>query len=213
MALHPGIALAGTLLLAACGSAPVLAPCAPAIGPGDTVAWIANYGWHTEIILAASALTGPLAQFNSPGATAVSFGFGKRDFMTKPAPGVGDFALGTIPGPATVRAVTLHVSPPRSTGSPMARLPLSEPALATLRQFVSDAIARGPDGTPIVVAAPPDADTRFYGATRGYALVYTCNSWVADGLERAGEPMEFGIVFADGVMENVARIRGACAAN
>ena len=209
MAIHPGVAFAAGLALAGC-AVPVLQPCAPT---RDTVAWVANYGWHTEIILAASALTGPLAQFHNPGATAVSFGFGKLDFMTVSSLGVGDFLRGTIPGPATVRAVTLRVAPPLSTGSPMARLPLTDAGLATLQRFLSAAIARGPDGAPIVAAAPPDADTRFYAATQGYSLVYTCNSWVADGLERAGEPMDFGIVFSGGVMASLARVSGTCAAN
>lgn len=209
MATHPGVALAAALALAGCAT-PVLQPCAPT---RDTVAWVANYGWHTEIILAASALTGPLAQFRSPGATALSFGFGKLDFMTVPSPGLGDFALGTIPGPATVRVVMLRVAPPLSTGSLMARLPLTDASLATLQRFLSAAIARGPDGAPIVAAAPPDADTRFYAATQGYSLAYTCNSWVADGLERAGEPMDFGIVFSGGVMASLARVSGTCAAN
>lgn len=209
VAIHPGVALAAAFALAGC-AAPVLQPCVPT---RDTVAWVANYGWHTEIILAASALTGPLAQFRSPGATAVSFGFGKLDFMTVSSLGVGDFVRGTIPGPATVRAVTLRVAPPLSTGSPMARLPLTDASLATLQRFLSAAIARGPDGAPIVAAAPPDADTRFYAATRGYSLVYTCNSWVADGLERAGEPMDFGIVFSGGVIASLARVSGVCEAN
>ena len=198
---------------AGCAGAPLEA-CGPVDGPADgPVAWVANYGWHTEILLPATALTGPLAVFGGPGVTASSFGFGKLDFMTVPSPGIADFLAGTIPGQATVRVVALHVPPPRSTGSPMARLPLTQADLATLQKFVSGAIARGPDGRPVVAASPPDSDTRFYSAVPGYSLAYTCNSWVADGLEQAEQPMSFGIVFASGVMASVGRISGACAAN
>ena len=205
--------------LAGCAT-PVLPVCSPPVSPPvsliaspGTEAWVANYGWHTEIILPASVLTGGLAPLRTPGAVALSFGFGKTDFITVASPGVTDFALGTIPGPAIVRVLTLRTPPPRSTGSPLVRVTLSRDGLARLQTFLSEAIARGADGLPVVAAPSPDADTRFYAASYGYSLAYTCNSWAADGLGRAGLPMEFGVVFAGGVMRGVARVDGACAAN
>lgn len=209
LAVAPAVALA--VSLAGCAT-PVLPVCSLLVAPG-TEAWVANYGWHTEIILPASVLTGGLAQLRTPGAVGVSFGFGKTDFMSVASPGATDFALGTIPGPAMVRVLTLRVPPPRSTGSPLVRVTLSRDGLSRLQTFLSEAIARGTDGLPVVTATPPDADTRFYAASYGYSLAYTCNSWAADGLGRAGLPMEFGVVFAGGVMRGVARVDGACAAN
>ena len=198
------------LALAGCTTPPLVA-CGPAdAGPA---VFVANYGWHTEIIVPAMYLTGPLAELRGPGLTALSFGFGKLDFFTLPAPAFGDFVRGTIPGPAAIRVVTLRVPPAISSGSPMARLPLTEAGLATLQQFLAGAIVRDPDGTPRTAYPPPDADTRFYAATSGYSLAYTCNSWVADGLNQSGAHMAFGIVLSDGVMASVARIGGACAAN
>ena len=198
------------LALAGCAT-PSLVACGPAVA--RPAVFVANYGWHTEIIMPAMYLTGPLAVLRSPGTTALSFGFGKLDFFTVPDPAFGDFVRGTIPGPAAIRVVTLRVPPAVSSGSPVARLPLTEAGLATLQQFLAGAIARGPDGAPRTAFPPPDADTRFYAATSGYSLAYTCNSWVADGLDQAGARMGFGIVLSDGVMASVARVGGACAAN
>jgi len=134
--------------LAGCAT-PVLPVCSPPVSPlvsllasPGTEAWVANYGWHTEIILPASVLTGGLAPLRTPGAVALSFGFGKTDFITVASPGVTDFALGTIPGPAIVRVLTLRTSPPRSTGSPLVRVTLSRDGLARLQTFLSEAIAR-----------------------------------------------------------------------
>ena len=210
VALHARLIPLVAVALAGCAT-PVLPVCSP-VATGTT-AWVANYGWHTEIILPASVLTADLAQLRPPGAVALSFGFGKTDFMVVPSPGLGDFLAGAVPGPATVRVLTLRVPPPASTGSPLVRVVLSPERLGRLQAFLSGAIARGADGAPVVAATPPDADTRFYAASYGYSLAYTCNSWAADGLERAGLPMEFGVVFAGGVMRGVARVDGACAAN
>lgn len=203
------LAVAGILAMTGC-AVPVLRPCDDL---ADVVAWVADYGWHTEIILPAAALTGQLAGFRAPGMTALSFGFGKRDFITVPSPGLGDFVAGAIPGSASVRLQTLHVAPGRSTSSPVVRVVLSPAGLMSLQGFLSAAIVRAPDGTPVVAAPPPDADTRFYSATSGYSLAYTCNSWAADGLRGAGLPMDFGIVSAGGVMAGLARIGGSCAVN
>ena len=203
------VAVAGVVAVASC-ALPVLRPCDD---PADVIAWVADYGWHTEIIVPVTALTGPLAGFRTAGMTALSFGFGKLDFITVPSPGLGDFVAGAVPGRASVRLQTLHVPPARSTGSPVVRVPLNPASLAALQGFLSAAIARAPDGSPVVAAPPPDADTRFYAATSGYSLAYTCNSWAADGLRQAGLPMDFGIVSAGGVMAGIARIRGSCAVN
>ena len=197
------------LMLGGC-AAPALLPCESPAGP---VAWIANYGWHTEIILAAAELTGPLAAFRAPGTAALSFGFGKLDFITVPSPGLGDFVRGAVPGPATIRVLNLHLPPVRSISSPLVRLTLTSSSLGALQTFLSDAIVRAPDGTPLSAAPPPDADTRFYVTTRGYSLAYTCNSWTADGLEQAGLHMGYAIVTAGGVTASVARIGASCAAN
>ncbi len=210
LALHPGLTLVAAALLAGC-AVPTPTPC---IAPEPAlVAWVANYGWHTEIIVPAAGLTGPLAPFRTPGTTALSFGFGKLDFFVLPNPGLTDFVGGTVPGPAAVRVVTLHVAPARSTSSPLTRLPLTAESLRALQAFLLAAIVRAPDGTPVIAAAPPDADTKFYAATHGYSLAYTCNAWVADGLDQSGLPMAFGIEFSGGVMASVARINGACSAN
>ena len=96
--LHRVEALTAALLLTSC-SPPTLPICDAA--PPQLQAWIADYGFHTEIVIPAAQLNGGLAPFRTlfPAARTISFGFGKADFFTLRDPGLLDFAAGIVPRP------------------------------------------------------------------------------------------------------------------
>ena len=189
-------------LLAACATAPILPDCPP--DPPAHIAWITNYGWHTEIVIPAAQATGPLAVLRSPApwAQTLSFGFGKRTFFTLEEPGLADFVDGAIPGPAALRLTTLRTA---AHAGQTIQLPLT-PAQA---EALSDGLWRSL-ATPTPFLVDPAHAYTFYDATRGYSLAYTCNAWTADTLAHAGLPIAEQPLRASSTMRAAARLPGAC---
>ncbi len=198
------------LPLAAC-TAPVPPACTAA--PDGPVVWIVDYGWHTELVVPADLASGPLDLFRRmfPGARTLSFGFGKTSFMTLPRPGFGDFLLGAIPGDATVRVIPLSAEPGRIYTSPVTRVPLTRTQWAALAGFLWRSFRHGTDGRPLPIPANDATGGRFFQASPGYSLAYTCNAWTIDALHQAGLPVPGHVALASGAMSEVARLRGACA--
>ena len=202
--------LASALLLTSCGL-PVLPVC-DAAAP-QFQAWIVDYGWHTEVVISATQLDGPLASFRTlfPAARTISFGFGKASFFTLRDPGLLDYASGIIPGSAYIRVIPLSSEPQRLYATPIARIPLSPVEWSRLEGFITASFARTPSGIPIPVPGDDGTGGRFFAAASGYSLAYTCNTWTVDALQRAGLHIETGALLASDAMRQVAHVAGACA--
>ena len=191
-------------------AAPVLPLCG--LDPPGAVAWVVDHGWHTEIAIPAGQATGPLAVFRTmfPGAQTLSFGFGKRDFMTRADIGLSDLAAGVIPGAGTVR-VSVQADPAQPRPAPTIQVPLTAGEWAALSGFLWASAAQ-PGGNLAPVAAEPGVVGRFFASMSGYSLAYTCNAWTVDGLRQAGFEVGGPVVFPGGAMREAASIPGACAA-
>lgn len=200
---------AATLFLTSCAPTP-LPICDPS--PPQHQAWIVNYGFHTEIVVPTAQLDGPLTPIRGlfPAARTLSFGFGKHDFFTQRDPNLLDLAAGAIPGPADIRVIPLRDEPQNLYTSPITRIPLTPAEWAQLETFLAASFARTRAGAPI--PAPGDDGTagRFFAATAGYSLAYTCNAWTVDALHQAGLQIETGALLAGTAIRHVARITGAC---
>ena len=205
--------LAVAALVAACAGPPALPACEPGVATAFPV-WMVDYGWHTELVIPVGPITGPLAPIAAlfPGARTLSFGFGKRSFITLSDPGLLDFAAGAVPGAGAIRIIGLNAEPGRIYGR-VTQIPLTEPVWTRLTGFLSRSIARGPSGAPIPVMPEPGypAAGRFFAATPGYSLAYTCNAWSVDALHTAGLAVAGTVIFAGGAMHEAATIRNACA--
>jgi hypothetical protein len=196
--------------LAACAAPPPL-PCAAA--PAGAVAWVVDQGWHTEIALRAAELAGPLAWFQGlfPAAETLVFGFGKRSYVLAEAGAVEELLLGPLPGRGVVQVRALSVTPPAAYGAGATALPLPDGGLARLSEFLWGSIARDTDGRPVPAHPGPLQGSLFYDASRGYSLLYTCNTWTAEALRHAGLPVEpAGVVLTRAVLGQLPAIPGAC---
>ena len=198
--------LALCFLLAGC-AAP--APPCGVLPASDDVAYVVDHGWHTDIGIAARALTGPAAIFRTvfPGARAFLFGFGKRTFFTARVESWREYLLGPFPGPGTVLVTGLRVMPDAAYG-PAATLEVRLPrgGAARLSAFLWGALAPGRAGNPRLIAPGPYSGSLFYAAAATYTLGYTCNAWTADALRAAGVPVSpAGVVFAGQVMRRARR--------
>lgn len=185
--------LLAPLALAGCALPPP-APCAAV--PDGPLAWVVDQGWHTEIALRAEDLSGPLADLRTPfpGAETLVFGFGKRGFMLAEAGEIEELLLGPLPGPGVIQVRGMAAPPSLAWPGRAIALPLPERGLDRLRAFLWNSIAAD-------AAALPLHDSLFYEAARGYSLLYTCNTWTAEGLRQAGLPVRpEGVVLARAVL-------------
>jgi hypothetical protein len=191
-------------LLAGCAPLPPPAPCAaPPEGP---MVWVIDQGWHTEIALRTATLPQPLARLRTPfpGAETLAFGFGKRSYVLAEAGQVAELLLGPLPGPGVIQVKGLRVAPPEAWPGRVMALPLTEAGLSALAAFLWDSIAPGAEGLSV-------QGSLFLAASRDYSLGFTCNTWVAAALQRAGLPVDpTGVVLAGAVLAQL-RLLG-CAA-
>ena len=208
--IHRSKSLAAALLLTSCGPTSLL-NCD--ITTPQLHVWIVDFGFHTEIVIPASQLDGKLASFRTlfPGVRTISFGFGKADFFTRRDPGFLDFVAGTIPGPADIRVIPLRDEPQNLYRTPIIRIPLTSAEWSQLESFITASFARTPSGTFIPALGNDGTGGRFFAATSGYSLAYTCNTWTVDALHHAGLHIEANSLIAGSAMRQVAHITGACA--
>jgi hypothetical protein len=69
-----------------------------------------------------------------------------------------------------------------------------------------DALEKGPDGSVVRLADGPYLGSVFYASRETYAAYHTCNTWTALVLRDGGLPINTHVLFADQVMDQVARI-------
>ena len=186
----------------------MLPPCGPA--SPELVAWVVDHGWHTEIAIPAVQATGPLAVFRTmfPDAQTLSFGFGKRDFMTRAEVGSADFLAGLVPGAGTVR-VSVQADPAQVRATPTVQVALSTAEWAALSAFLWASVAQ--PGGLVPVVPEPGVVGQFLASVAGYSLAYTCNTWTVDALRRAGFEVGGSVMFSGGAMREAASVPGACA--
>jgi len=180
--------MAATLgLLGGC-AVPPPAPCAPP--PAGPSGWVIDHGRHTDIALRAEDLSGPVGDLRAwfPGAATLAFGFGKRSFVLAEAGAAAEYLLGPLPGRGVIEVKGRTALPGEAWAGRAIALPLPPGGLAALLAFLADSIA--PSGTPLVLRG-----SLFLDASRGYSPLFTCNTWTAEALRRAGLP-----VSADGVV-------------
>ena len=197
--------------LAGCAAPPPV-PCV--VAPAGPVAWVVDQGWHTEIALRATDLTGPLDGLRRlfPAAETLVFGFGKRSYVLAEAGAVEELLLGPLPGRGVVQVKGLSVAAPAAYGVQATALPLPQDGLLRLSDFLWASIARDAAGRPVPAHPGPLQDSLFYDASRGYSLLYTCNTWTVEALRHAGLPVEpAGVVLTRAVLAQLPAIPGACA--
>ena len=183
----------GLASLAGCALPPP-APCAmPLAGPAT---WVVDQGWHTEIALRTVDLAGPLARFSTifPGAETLAFGFGKRSYVLAEAGAFTELLLGPLPGPGVIQVRGLRVPPGEAWPGRAVAMPLGETGLSALRAFLWDSIV--PQAEALALHG-----SLFLAASHDYTLGFTCNTWTATALQRAGLPVEpVGVVLAGAVL-------------
>ena len=198
------LALFVAILLAGCAAIPPPATCAT--GVSDPVIWLVDRGWHTELLVPAAAIAGPLtaATGRFPASPLIAFGFGKRDWIIAEEQDIATILAGPIPGPGIIE-ITGRADLPAGA----IRLVVDRAGLTGLVTFLAGSLADP--------AAPPGIVSRsgqhFHAARRGYSIAYTCNTWLAEALAAAGLAVRAqGVRLARGVLRQAAALPMACVA-
>jgi hypothetical protein len=194
--------------LAGCAATPAV-PCGGA-PPSRDVVYIIDHGWHTDIGVPASELSGPAGVFRSiyPGVAALVFSYGKRTFLTAPVDDWSEYLLGPVPGPGAILVTGLAVMPDQAyDGTPVGVLRLPVGGARALSDYLWAELRKDRTGKPLLIDPAPFPGGVFYAATDTYMLTHTCNTWAIDALRAAGLPVDpTGVVFAGQAM---ARARQA----
>jgi uncharacterized protein (TIGR02117 family) len=194
------------IVLAACGSAPALAP---AEGVADRFVYLVNHGWHTGIVVATADIR--------PGAWPVSdtllqarfieVGWGDRGFYTDPDAGLATASRAAlVGGPGVLHLVGLDQGPQQAfPASEVVRLPVSAAGMERLVAHVADSFARDADGRSTDLGRSLYGAGRFYASRERFHLFKTCNVWTAQALQVAGLPIDASLS-AGAVMEDARRL-------
>lgn len=180
----------------------------PALSAGDTrLAYVVRRGFHTDIGLPTAALAPPLRLLAAtfPGAKTLLVGFGDRTFVqSRGHRWLGDWLLALLPGRGAMLVTGLRVPPDQAfVAADVVTLSLSVAEWRALQGFVRASFSP-PAGSPARLAEGPYAGSRFFASARTYDLLDTCNTWTAQALRAAGEPMPVTLtLFAGQAMAHV----------
>lgn len=200
-------ALAPIVVFAACASSAVPCPQAASAGGSRAIVYVVDHGWHTDIAVPAAELVGPLSAFRAirPHARVFVFSYGKRSFMAAAAGDWPEYALGPLPGAASVLVTGLDAAPGRDE-APTIVVALPPGGVDALSDFLWHAFEIDPAGRPLLIAHGPYPGALFYAARQGYTLAHTCNTWTAEALAAAGTGVRpDSVVLAQQVMDRVRR--------
>ena len=192
------LCLVAALTLAGC-AAPVRNP-----PTGEAVVYVIERGWHTDIGLPVTELSGPLSVMPAgyPGATFLTFGFGERQFLQARHPSIFLMLSALFPSDSALLMTALKAPPEEAFDArDVVKLQISPTALAQLEAALWEALTKGPDGTPLRLADGPYLGSTFYAGHDTYAGYFTCNTWVAKMLRAAGMiDSTNGVLFSGEVM-------------
>ena len=206
--LGPALALCA-LWLATCETAPPPPP--DDDGSRTHLVRVASNGWHTAIIVPATALAGTgllpeAADF--PDAAFLEFGWGDRVYYpAKEKTLTMTLAAALVPTAAVMHMAGLAAAPEdgTSSGPEVVSVALTEAGLGRLVEALSTEFERPAGGRAAPVSRGLYPGSRFYHARGQFHLFNTCNTWTARMLRAAGVALSpSGIVTADGLM---ARLR------
>jgi hypothetical protein len=195
------LVLLGLVLLSSCAAPP------PAAVPHGAIALaICKRGWHTEIGIPQTALTGPLATL---GPTALHrhyllIGYGARAYFTNPDAGAGTAAEALLPGPSAINLSAFDDL--TATDRQITWLYVSQDDVDHMLAFVWQSLPRQGDAPPAPIVTVNNANM-FYAAQPDYNMLYNCNNWAVDALRAGGLPFSnAGLHFSDDVQAQAQHI-------
>jgi len=174
--------------------------------------FIVHGGWHAAIVLYAADIpqleVPEIADF--PQARFIEFSWGDKDYF--PDPHAGSFAAmkaafwssGSVLHLVGFTEDVARFYP----GAEIVQLHFANPAYDELLDYLSETFARPEPGMRASPSAGLYPNSRFYPATRRFALWKTCNTWVAEALASGEFPIAPSFVITAGQLsEQISKVK------
>jgi Protein of unknown function (DUF2459) len=169
-------------------------------GPGvHTVLYVVRRDWHIDVGFRVQDMSEPLdslaAQF--PGVRYLIFGFGDRGYLKSRSKRLPNMVQALWPGPGLILMTALGAAPEQAFGDrEVIALSLSAEQLRMAQALVWTSLTKR-DGAVQGDGAGPYQGSMFLDAEPDYSAIRTCNTWAAQVLKAAGQPVHAtGVVFA-----------------
>ena len=194
------------LYLSACATAPLHAP----IPNGNAALYVVGRGWHTDIGLPVTEISGPLATLERefPGVRFMVFGFGERQYYMAHNTGSGEMLSALFPSKSAILLTALKAPPDQAFADyRVVTLHLPQRSVDRIASGLWNSLEKDASGAVIRLAEGPYPGSVFYASTQTYDATFTCNTWTARLLNYGDVPVDpSGVLFATQVMDQVEQI-------
>lgn len=173
--------------------------------------YIVSFGWHNGILVESDKVTTELylaaQEFREH--PFVEIGWGDRDFYmasgysTWKGLKAAFFSKGTV---LHIAGLTRQELSAYLAAHEVIQLSLGEEGFKALLKFINAHFARDNSGNTISLGSALYGKGQFYKATGSFSLSYTCNTWVANALSRAGCSINQRLRRASTLMQNLLRL-------
>jgi hypothetical protein len=176
---------------------------------GDPVTvYVARRKWHIDVGFAAADLDPALLPVKAEFGTAkyVFFGFGDRRYLLTKSKQAPVLLRALWPGPALVLVTAIDGTPTDAFGQlQVIKIELSAAQGQAMQAFIRASMV-GSELTPL--APGPYPESAFYAAPQQYSALHTCNTWAAEALRAADQPVRAtGVIFAGQLWHQVLRLQ------
>ena len=170
------------------------------------VVYLARRSWHVDVGFATADLQPSIAPVKDrfPKAKYLFFGFGDRHYLLAGGHKTPSMLRALWPGPAVL--LVTAVNDPAGAFGPTHVIELTMGPDQT--RAVQAFIRRSMSGTTFTALAPgPYDDSAYFAASPQYSAWHTCNTWVAEALVAAHEPIRArGVVLAGQLWSRALRL-------
>ncbi len=203
------------VMLLSCAADPSLtSQSSPAENSRQHMIYVVNHGWHAGIIVPAADLEQNIPQLRKhfSGADFYEIGWGDQAF----------YQAGEISTTLALRALFLSrgtvVHVVAIAGSPVEYFAgheilgtcVGSSELDSLTAFLAENFAFGGEDAVIRPGRGIYGNSRFYKGAGRYSLLYTCNTWAAEGLRKAGVKISTWGTTSAGIMNELRKQKQAC---
>jgi uncharacterized protein (TIGR02117 family) len=202
--------------LGGCSSAPPVETDASAVRaeqkqPADL--YVLRRGRHTDVVIEAAQIRGPLAELKKdfPDARYLVFGFGDRQYMLATHKNLLHALLAPLPGAGIMLVSGIRGTPAEVYGADhLAALPLRPAQLDAVADFIWASLQLDASGAVSPYLQGTYAGNIYYASSKTYDGLYTCNTWTAEALQAGGFPVRSGgVLFSGQVWEQVEALQAA----
>lgn len=171
---------------------------------GETVVYVIQRDWHTDIALPVDNVTGPMTLLKGdfPGVRYLSFGFGERQFLVNRKTDFMTMLRALLPSQSALLMTALLGTPQQAFGDEqVVTLAVSRAGFDRILAAIWREFEHQPGGRVVRLGDGPYPGSVYYAGRDTYDASFTCNTWTAETLRAGGLPIaSFGVLFAGQVM-------------